>query len=142
MSDDFKELLAIALNEAPNISRKYYQVKFFGTEKDIEKIELILGRLHEEFVKNGRNEEMTIHERMLSFYLGEVIARKIGFGEWQENNPLPNTISLRIGESNWIFPFSWCLKRVEDGIGDDITLKYKLAIRNNEIKRDENEKKE
>jgi hypothetical protein len=128
MGKDFKELLAIAIQEAPNISRKYYQVILRGNEDDIHKIELILGRLHEEYKKNGKSDEMTIHQRIFSFYLGEIIARKIGYGEWQENNPLPNAISLRLGDTNWIFPFSWCLKRVEDGIGDDICFKYKATI--------------
>jgi hypothetical protein len=128
MSDEFRELLSVAIAGAPLIARKYYQVLFNGTEGDIKKIEWVLAQMHEKFQRGGKSDQITIHQRIMAFYLGEIIARKIGRGEWQENTPLPNVISLCIGEKNWIFPFSWCLKRVEDGIGDAIEFKYKVII--------------
>lgn len=68
---------------------------------------------------------------IFSFYIIEVIERNHGKGRVERNHDVigANTFPFYWRDST-LFPYGWCLKRIFDGDGDAIEMKYRMLVLN------------
>lgn len=101
------------------------------SDNSIKDVENILNEIHEEYKKTKNEEGLRGIAIIFSFYIVAVIEKNHGKGKFEKDHE-------SIGENSFpffwngktIFPFGWCLKRIFDGEGDNIELKYRMLILN------------
>ena len=106
----------------------------FGIELDyspasMRKVERVLGRIHKRYVKSGDDEGLVGVAFEFAAYIVQVVEKNFGKGVWRRDHRVMGRGSLPF---HWnqtvIFPFGWCLKRIFDGPGDDVWVKFNLFV--------------
>jgi hypothetical protein len=113
----------------------------FGTRLDfsvesVREVERILGELHKDY-KCTRSED-GLHGIALEFgaYIVSVIQRHFGPAQWERDCASLGQDAFPL---HWrgtsIYPYAWCMKRIYDGPGDDVWLKFHAIVLEDECKR-------
>jgi hypothetical protein len=91
----------------------------------IKNVEEVLGRMHEQYVKEPKSLSVPALANMYGAYIGEVIRRSEPGTKWERDHPVfgPRTYPLRWLEGD-SFPMAWCYKRITEGDGDNVWVKY------------------
>ncbi|MGC2476960.1 MAG: hypothetical protein WA485_21675, partial [Candidatus Sulfotelmatobacter sp.] len=86
-----------------------------------------LGRVHENYVKNSSSISVRGLSAEYGAYVGEVIRRNEPNAYWTRDSKVAGEKSYPLhwnkGES---YPFAWCARRITDGEGDSIWIKYSV----------------
>jgi len=120
-----EELIAYLDNEARDIARKSYHIELDHSLDSIKKVDEVLGKLHDEYVKNNSTPGLRGLGTAFGAYVGEVIRRHHPGTRWERDHPKMGEKTYPLhwegGES---FPMGWCYKRIINGEEDNIWHKY------------------
>ncbi len=95
----------------------------------IDSIEEMLGRVHEDHLKNPLTEkELSLQSIRWGAYIGEMIKR-VGTGKWQRDSEKAGrgTMPVVFDSENDAFPCSWAFKRIADDPEDNIIFKFQFC---------------
>jgi hypothetical protein len=110
-------------------ARKEYGAKFDFSRESIQRVEKILGELHETHVeKPWSEEELAAFSLRWGAYVGEVLKR-VHPGKWQRDSEKigPGTMPVVFSSGAQAFPRSWVHKRIVEGSGDNIAFKFDVV---------------
>jgi hypothetical protein len=106
-----------------------FKVKLDYTDASVQRVESILGQLHNEYMKTKDDSGLRGISLFFAAYIGEVIRRKLQGGTWSRNHPVVGDDSFPF---NWngsdLFLLAWCQKRIFDGELDDVWSKYRVCV--------------
>jgi len=122
-----KRLTELAINDA-----KKHNIKLDFSNESIKEVENILSAVHDEYNKTKNEKNLNDIALKYSAYIITVIEKNFEKGKWERNDPV-------FGEDSYTFYwrggayyiYSWCLKRIIEGEQDNIWIKYKLSILQN-----------
>ncbi len=122
-----EQFISYACDQAVADAAKHDHITLDYSIGSLKQVDAILGRVHENYLKNPSS----IHVRGLSAeygaYVGEVIRRNEGNAYWARDSDVAGEKSYPLhwnaGES---YPFAWCARRITDGDGDSIWFKYSV----------------
>lgn len=123
-----QETIDTLLNLVEQVANDYSITLDFSHES-IKKVEKILSLIEVDY-KQTKDEEgllgLTIE---FGVYIAEVIKRQTKEGVLYRNHKNFGEASFPfIWQNSLIFPSNWCLKRILDGEGDNVWMKYKHFI--------------
>jgi hypothetical protein len=125
---ELKQLQSEMIDYALEIG-EIFETKLDFTDESIKKVEKILSEIHKEYKQTKNDEGLNGIAIQFGFYIMEVIERNHGKA-WVERN------HESIGENSFpfywnggtLFPYGWCQKRIFDGEGDNIWVKYQILV--------------
>lgn len=109
----------------------------FGIDLDhslssVEHVEEILGQLHDEYQKTGNDDGLAGVALECGAYIIEVIERNYESGTWKrDHGQFGNDSFPYEWRGSTIFPYGWCMKRIFDGPGDDVWVKFQSIVMRN-----------
>jgi len=125
----FEELLVFLPKEAVSIAKDSHGVLLDFSPASVEKVEIILGKLHDEYKKRGTTEGQRGLALAFGVYIGEVIRKQAGEGRWERDHPQMGEGAMPLyWKGHATFPVAWCLKRLANGEEDNVWLKYRLIV--------------
>lgn len=125
----FEELLILLPKEAVSIAKEEHGVTLDFSPQSVEKVELILGRLHAGYQKRGSTEGQRGLALAFGVYVGEVIRQQAGEGRWERDHPQMGEGAMPLyWRGHTSFPVAWCLKRLVNGEGDNVWFKYRMIV--------------
>jgi len=95
----------------------------------IKKVEKILGTVHREY-KRTKNDD-GLHGIAIEFaaYIIKVIEANFAAGTWKRDHTLIGPDSFPYDwNGHELFPYGWCLKRILDGPGDNVWVKFNALV--------------
>jgi hypothetical protein len=120
--------------EAVGDAAKHDAVELDYSVDSIRKVDDILGKLHDRYVKDQSSVRVTPLAHIYGAYIGEAIRRSEPGSRWERDHPVGGEKSYplhwRGGES---FPMGWCYRRIVNGPEDDVWMKY-VAIKQGQTK--------
>ena len=132
----FEEQLVFLPKEAVSIAKDSYGVALDFSPQSVEKVEMILGKLHVDYQKRGTSEGQRGLALAFGVYVGEVIRKQAGEGRWERDHPQMGEGAMPLyWKGHTSFPVAWCLKRLANGEEDNVWLKYRLIVDEN-LKKD------
>jgi hypothetical protein len=129
-SDDLKEiqngLIGYAIEVAEN-----YNLELDYSDESIKTVEIILGKIHEAYMNKEIESGLNGLALEFGFYIMKVIEKNHGPAYFERNHKDfgDNSFPFYWREST-LFVYGWCQKRILDGEGDNVWLKYKTIILN------------
>lgn len=128
---EFTQWLA---TEAVRDAQENNHVSLDYTPESIQKVEQILGGLHDKYVKDHSSISANGLGSEYGAYIGEIIRRSEPGAKWERDDPVGGEKSYPIiwggGHS---YPMAWCYHRIVNGPEDNVWLKYRVLKK----KRDE-----
>lgn len=125
----FEELLVFLPQEAVSIAKDSHGVVLDFTPASVEKVEMILGKLHDEYKKHGTTEGQRGLALAFGVYIGEVICKQAGGGRWERDHPQMGEGAMPLyWNGHTTFPVAWCLKRLANGEEANVWVKYQLLV--------------
>jgi hypothetical protein len=125
----FDELIVFLPKEAISIAKEEYGITLDYSPASVEKVEIILGKLHDDYEKRKTTEGQRGLALAFGVYIGEVIKKQVGEGRWERDHPQIGEGSMPLyWQGHTTFPVTWCLKRLKNGAEDNVWLKYRLII--------------
>jgi hypothetical protein len=128
------ELVQYSAAEAVADAAKQDHVELDYSVDSIEKVDGILGKLHDLYVKDQSSVLVAPLARAYGAYIGEAIRRSEPGTKWARDHRVMGEksypLNWRGGES---FPMAWCYRRIVNGPEDDVWIKY-LAIKQGRTK--------
>lgn len=120
-----KELTDLALELA-----RYYKMNLDFTVDSVRKVEEILSKISEDYHKTKNEEGINGMALEMAAYIVTVIEKNITVGKWKRDSEDfgKNTFPYDLGNEDIVFPYAWCLKRVHEGEGENIWLKFKTLV--------------
>ncbi|MEM1208098.1 MAG: hypothetical protein AAGI54_02410 [Planctomycetota bacterium] len=125
----FPEQMQRFADEAVSIASDTWDAHFDYTDESIIEVETTLEHLHVMYKENRLPENQLNGAAVMNgAYIGELIRRNHG-GEW-----LTDEESLKSGayaiefDGNRAFPVGWCVKRIQNGIEDNVQGKYEFFV--------------
>jgi hypothetical protein len=113
----------------------------FGTRLDysiesVKEVERVLKAIHNDYKLTGSEDGVQGIALEFGAYIVKVIERHFGPVDWQRDDPTfgEDTFPLHWSNST-IYPYSWCLKRILDGPGDDVWFKFQAIVLNHDKKK-------
>ena len=124
--DDLDEHMQQLAEEAVDIS-KGYNLALDYTINSIEKAEVVLGKIHEDFIKQNPKEGVDGLAMAFGAYIGETIKRNSSGAHWEQDHPVggPNSFPLH-WEGGESFTPAWCYRRITIGPEDNVWHKYQV----------------
>ena len=108
---------------------KEYNFKLDFSDQSIKKVEKILSNIHEDYKKTKNDEGLIGLAYMFGFYIVEVIEKNHGEGRIERNHPDFGDNSFPFyWNDGTLFPMAWCQKRIFDGDGDNVEIKYRILV--------------
>ena len=137
MSNLKKKLTGLALQIAGAMN-----VKLDFSHKSVENVESILARIHDEYKKTRDDDGLRGIAVEFAAYMISVMEQNGLKGTWKRDHPDmgPQTFPYEWGEQT-LFIYGWCMKRIFDGPGDDVWIKYKTFVLSEIEKKKPGEKK-
>jgi hypothetical protein len=122
MPGEFTQFLAtMAVKDAKennNITLDY-------TPESIQTVEEILGKIHDQYVKNPSSVSANGLGSAYGAYIGEVIRRSENGVKWERDHPVAGQRSYPLTWRGGVsFPMAWCYKRIVNGPEDNVWNKY------------------
>ena len=113
--------------EAVKDARENNHVSLDYTPESIQKVEQILGDLHDKYVKDHSSISANGLGSAYGAYIGEVIRRSEPGARWERDDPVGGEKSYPIvwgaGHS---YPMAWCYHRIVNGPEDNVWVKYRV----------------
>lgn len=110
---------------------KDFNVNLDYSDESINGVEHVLSELHKEYKKTKSDEGLHGIALFYAFYIVAVIEKNHGKGKFERNH---KTFGENSFPFTWngktLFPYGWCEKRILDGEGDNVEIKYKMLILN------------
>jgi len=125
---DFDYAMQVVAREAVKRARKDYQVELDFSPDSVERVEEILGRMHESHLKTpSTDKELSLLSIRWGAYIGEVVKR-VQPGRWQRDSEKMGRGSMPVvfDSANEAFPCSWAYKRIADGPDDNVFFKFRV----------------
>ena len=112
--------------EAVDLSKEY-NLALDYTINSIEKAEIILGKIHEDFIRQKPKEGVDGLAMAFGAYIGETIKRNSSGAYWEQDHPVggPNSFPLH-WEGGESFTPAWCFRRITIGPEDNVWHKYQV----------------
>ena len=123
-TDEYIQFMA---NAAVEDAAKQDHIQLDYSVDSIRKVEDVLGRMHEEYRKDPNSLSVTALANMYGAYIGEVIRRTEPDASWQRDHSVfgKKTYPLHWSSGD-SFPMAWCYKRITEGDGDNVWVKYSV----------------
>jgi hypothetical protein len=114
-------------NEAVKDAQEQNHVELNYSVASIEKVEKVLGSLHDQYVKNPSSIAVNGIASAYGAYIGEVIRRTEPGARWERDDPVGGEKSYPIiwGGGN-SYPMAWCYRRIVNGPEDNVWVKYRV----------------
>lgn len=128
---DIKELQKTLTNLALQIGT-YYKIDLDYSIDSVKKVEEILAKVSEEYQKTKNEEGLKGIALEFAAYIITVIEKNIESGKWERDSKEmgKETFPYKLSDGRDIFPYSWCLKRIYNGEGDNVWVKFQTLILN------------
>ena len=123
------ELIDFLASEAVKDARQGNHVNLDFSSESIEKVEQMLGNLHDLYIKNASSISVNGLASAYGAYIGEVIRRAEPGARWERDDKVGGEKSYPIiwGQgSGHSYPMAWCYRRIVDGPEDNVWLKYSI----------------
>jgi hypothetical protein len=123
-TDEFVQWLA---NEAVKDAREQNRVELDYSVASIQKVETILGGLHDQYAKNQSSISVNSLGSAYGAYIGEVIRRSEPGAKWERDDSVGGEKSYPIiwGDGH-SYPMAWCYRRIVNGPEDNVWVKYQV----------------
>jgi hypothetical protein len=122
-----EQFIGYASGEAVSDAAKYDHITLDYSIASLKQVDEILGRVHENYLKNPASISVRGLAAEYGAYVGEVIRRNEGNAYWTRDSKVAGEKSYPLhwhaGES---FPLAWCARRITDGDEDSIWIKYSI----------------
>jgi hypothetical protein len=122
------EMMRHLASEAVDIADKTYGIKLDYSTESIQKVEVVLGKLHDEMLQRKSTEGVRGLAMAFGAYIGESIRKGVPEAKWERDHPVAGEKSYPLhwfgGDS---FPIGWCLKRIMNGPEDNVWDKFTVA---------------
>jgi len=114
---------------AEQIAKEGFNVTLDYSVESVKQVEQILGSIHNEYKKTHSEEGLQGIAFEFGAYIVKVIEHNFGPAEWQCDHKSmgENTFPL-LWHNSTLFPVEWCKKRIFDGSGDDVWIKFKVFV--------------
>ncbi len=121
-TDEFVQWLA---KEAVNDAAQNNHIDLDYTPASIKEVENILGQLHDQYARAPASVSVRGMAAAYGAYIGEVIRRTEPNVRWEKDDPVfgQKVYPLHWGKGT-VYPMGWCQKRITDGEGDNVWIKY------------------
>jgi hypothetical protein len=118
------ELLALAIDVG-----KEYNITLDFSDESIKNVEKILSDLHLEYKRTNSDRGLNGLAYMYGFYIMEVIEKNHGKGKIERNHPdFGENAFPFYWKDTTLFPVAWCQKRIFEGDGDNVEIKYRILV--------------
>ena len=119
---EFAQFLA---TEAVRDAKESDHITLDYTPDSIRIVESILGKVHDQYVKNPDSVSARGLGTAYGAYVGEVIRRSEIGAKWERDDPVAGEKSYPLHWGGRIsFPMTWCYKRIVNGPEDNVWNKY------------------
>lgn len=125
---DFDYAMQVVAKEAARRARTEHKVELDFSPGSIERLEEMLGRIHEDHLKKALTEkELSLQSIRWGAYIGEVMKR-VRPGKWQRDSEKigRGAMPVSFDSANEAFPCSWVYKRIADGPDDNVVFKFQV----------------
>lgn len=130
-TDEFVQWLA---SEAVKDAETGNGITLDYTPESIKSVDEILGKLHEQYVKNRTSISLRGLSAAYGAYIGEVIRRTEPNVHWERDDELGQKIYPLVWAAGHSYPMGWCQKRIENGDEDNVWVKYTVLKQRGELK--------
>ena len=97
--------------------------------ESIHEVESILATLHNDYVKTRSEDGLFGIALEFGAYFVKLIERNFGPINWTRDHADFGQDSFPLEwRGRTLFPVAWCMKRIIDGPGDDVWLKFKVLV--------------
>jgi hypothetical protein len=123
-----KELQEKVTKLAVEVAHKMgYDLDF--SHQSVQQVEEILGKIHDQYYQDMNDAGLNGLALEFAAYIVSVIQKNLNLGRWERDHEKMGKDSFPLFlDSQVIFPYGWCLKRIYDGAGDNVWIKYKTLI--------------
>ena len=122
-----QEMMTLLAAEAVKDAERENQINLDYSPQSIEQVEAILGKIHEQYMKDKASISVNGLAMAYGAYIGEAIRRSEPGSSWERDHPVGGEKSYplrwKTGES---FPCGWCYKRISNGPEDNVWHKYQM----------------
>jgi hypothetical protein len=119
--------IGVASDQAVADAAKCDHITLDYSVASLKQVDEILGRVHENYLKNPSSMSVRGLAAEYGAYVGEVIRRHEGNAYWTRDSQFAGEKSYPLhwntGES---YPLAWCERRITDGDEDSIWIKYSV----------------
>jgi hypothetical protein len=123
-TDEFIQWLA---SEAETDAERENHVHLDYSIESIKSVEKILGHLHDQYVANPSSVSEKGLGSAYGAYVGEVIRRSEPGARWERDDAVAGEKSYPlIWGAGHSYPLAWCRRRIIDGDGDNVWIKYSV----------------
>lgn len=121
-----RKLTRLALSVA-----RYYETELDFSDGSIKDVERVLGLIHKDYLKSKSEDGMNGLALEFGAYIVATIEKNHKEGKLETNHPEFGEMTFPYyWEGQTLFPYVWCLKRILDGITDDVWSKYQVLVLN------------
>ncbi len=129
MASEDMEKLKSELNDNALEIAKGFGVQLDYSHESIGHVERMLGEVHKGYKETKDEEGLVGIALSFAAYIISVIERNSEPGVWQRDHPTVGEDSFPFTwREGTLFPYAWCMKRIFDGKGDDVWVKYKTLV--------------
>lgn len=97
--------------------------------KSVKQVEKILGEIHREYSRTKDDSGLSGIAIEFGAYLIKVLEQHFGTGTWERHHPeIGSDTFPYYWEGRTLFPYSWCEKRIFDGPGDNVWVKFNALV--------------
>ena len=116
---------------AERIAKEGFGITLDYSPESIRQVEQILESIHKDYKKTHSEEGLYGIAFEFGAYIVQVIERNFGTAKWERNHKSigENTFPL-YWQNSTLFPVEWCRKRIFDGSGDNVWMKFRIHILN------------
>jgi hypothetical protein len=129
------EMMQYLAGQAVEMADQNFGIKLDYTPGSIEKVEGILGKLHEEYVLTKPSDGLQGLSMAYGAYIGEVMKRSEPGAKWKRDDPVGGERSYPLiyrGGASYVC--GWCYRRILNGNEDNVWFKYQ-AVKNESWKK-------
>jgi hypothetical protein len=120
--------MQIIAEEAAKRGQREYGVNLDFSPESIERLEEILGKIHDAHLKTPLSEkELSLLSLRWGAYIGESLKR-VRPGKWERDSKElgAGRMPLVYATGEQAFPYSWVYKRIADGPFDNVASKFRI----------------
>jgi len=106
-----------------------YNINLDFSNDSIQNVEVILSDLHNQFEQTKDDQGLRGIALIFAFYIISVIEKNFEGGIINRNHEVFGENSFPfVWKDSTLFPYAWCSKRIFDGPGDNVWIKYQQFI--------------
>jgi hypothetical protein len=129
-----EELIQRLADQAIDIAKEDGITGLDYSEKSIQKVEQILGQLHEEHRRTKAETGIQGLASAFGAYVGECIRRNNPCAKWERDHPTMGDKSYPLHwQGGEVFPMAWCYRRIINGSEDNVWHKFSVVKRSNAL---------